>query len=168
MNSNDVNSIINNLCDKLGTTANKLIPEIASYQIARHSIWMFVSLIFIGIAIGFIIKLLWMKKNDQKMLALYPDQIRKMDEKLKNSGIKDNLPSWTWREWQIIIDDVRHVKTTLQWDESTWCLMIVITTTSGIIGLVIFGIALSNLIGWHLAPNAMTVTWILNQLGGMQ
>ena len=168
MNSNDVNSIINNLCDKLGTTANKLIPEIASYQIARHSIWMFVSLIFIGIAIGFIIKLLWMQKNDQKMLALYPDQIRKMDEKLKNSGIKDNLPSWTWREWQIIIDDVRHVKTTLQWDESTWCLMIVITTTSGIIGLVIFGIALSNLIGWHLAPNAMTVTWILNQLGGMQ
>ena len=168
MNSNDVNSIINNLCDKLGTTANKLIPEMASYQIARHSIWMFVSLIFIGIAIGFIIKLLWMKKNDQKMLALYPDQIRKLDEKLKNSGIKDNLPSWTWHEWQTIIDDVRHVKTTVQWDESVWCLMIIIAVTSGIIGLVIFGIALSNLIGWHLAPNAMTVTWILNQLGGMQ
>lgn len=39
MNSNDVNSIINNLCDKLGTTASKLIPEMAGYQIAKHSIW---------------------------------------------------------------------------------------------------------------------------------
>lgn len=29
MNSNDVNSIIDNLCDKLGTTASKLIPEMA-------------------------------------------------------------------------------------------------------------------------------------------
>lgn len=76
MNSNDINSIINNLCDKLGTTASKLIPEMAGYQIARYSIWMFVSLIF--------------------------------------------------------------------------------------------GVALSNLIGWHLAPHAMTVTWILNQLGGGQ
>lgn len=168
MNSNDVNSIINNLCDKLGTTANKLIPEMAGYQIARYSIWMFVSLIFIGIAIGFIIKLLQMKKYDGKVLALYPDQIRKLDEKLKNSGIKDDLPPWTRHEWQTIIDDVRRVTTTYQDDESVWCLMIIITVTLGITGLVIFGIALSSLIGWHLAPNAMTVTWILNQLGGMQ
>lgn len=168
MNSNDVNSIINNLCDKLGTTANKLIPEMASYQIARHSIWMFISLIFIGIAIGFIIKLLWMKKMDGKVLALYPDQIRKLDEKLKNSGIEDDLPQWTWREWQDTLDKVRRVRTTYQCDESVWCLMIIIAVTSGITGLVIFGIALSNLIGWHLAPHAMTVTWILNQLGGMQ
>lgn len=58
MNSSDVNSIINNLCDKLGTTANKLIPEMAGYQIAKHSIWLAISLIFIGVAIGFTIKLL--------------------------------------------------------------------------------------------------------------
>ena len=168
MNSNDINSIIDNLCEKLGTTANKLIPEMAGYQIARHSIWMFVSLIFIGIAIGFIIKLLWMKKNDQKMLALYPELVKKLDEELKKGGMIDNINHWSRMEWQDMIDDVRHVKTTLRWDESIWCLMIIIAVTSGITGLTIFGIALSNLIGWHLAPNAMTVTWILNQLGGMQ
>ena len=39
MNSNDVNSIIDNLCDKLGTTASKLIPEMAGYQIAKHYVY---------------------------------------------------------------------------------------------------------------------------------
>lgn len=48
MNSNDVNSIINNLCDKLGTTASKLIPEMAGYQIAKHSIWLVISLWEVG------------------------------------------------------------------------------------------------------------------------
>lgn len=168
MNSNDVNSIINNLCDKLGTTASKLIPEMAGYQIARYSIWMFVSLIFIGIAIGFIIKLLWMKKMDGKVLALYPDQIRKLDEKLKESGMIDDIYHWSRIKWEETLARVNEVKTTCQYDESIWCLMIIIAVTLGITGLVIFGIALSNLIGWHLAPNAMTVTWILNQLGGMQ
>ena len=36
MNSNDINSIINNLCDKLGTTDNKLITAMAGYQLAKH------------------------------------------------------------------------------------------------------------------------------------
>jgi len=73
MNSSDINSIINNLCDKLGTTANKLIPEMAGYQIAKRSIWLAISIIFIGVAVGFTIRLLWMHKRDGKMLAIYPD-----------------------------------------------------------------------------------------------
>ena len=168
MNSNDVNSIINNLCDKLGTTAGKLIPEMAGYQIAKHSIWLADSLIFIGVAIGFTIKLLWMRKKDGKILALYPDRIRELDEKLKNSGMMDELHQWTRTEWMDTLEKVRLVRGTLQWDESTWLAMVLTAVWSGLIGIVIFGIALYHIIGWSIAPNASAFMWIVQQLGGGQ
>ena len=168
MNSNDINSIIDNLCNKLGTTANKLIPEMAGYQIAKHSIWLVVSLIFIGVAIGFTIKLLWMKKKDGKILALYPDRIRELDEKLKNSGMMDELRPWSRTEWQDTLEKVCLVRGTIHWDESTWCAMVLTAVWSGLIGVVIFGIALYHIIGWSIAPNASAFMWIINQIGGAQ
>ena len=169
MNSNDINSIINNLCDKLGTTANKLIPEMAGYQIAKHSIWLAISLIFIGVAIGFTIKLLWMHKKDSETLAIYPDLIRKLDQKLKDSGMmNEQLPPYTRNEWMNIVDSVHRVTDTMQWDESTWCAMMLTAVWSGLIGIVIFGIALYHIIGWCIAPNASAFMWIINQLGGGQ
>lgn len=168
MNSSDVNRIINNLSDKLGTTANKLIPEMAGYQIAKHSIWLVISLIFIGVAIGFTIKLLWMKKKDGKILALYPDRIRELDEKLKNSGMMDELRPWSRTEWQDTLEKVCLVRGTIHWDESTWCAMVLTAVWSGLIGVVIFGIALYHIIGWSIAPNASAFMWIINQIGGAQ
>ena len=169
MNSNDINSIINNLCDKLGTTANKLIPEMAGYQIAKHSIWLAISIIFIGVATGLTIRLLWMKRNDGKTLALYPDLIRKLDQQLKDSGMMNGqLPPYTRNEWINTLDSVRQVRGTMQRDESTWCAMVLTAVWSGLIGIVIFGIALYHLIGWHIAPHASAFMWIINQLGGGQ
>lgn len=168
MNSNDVNSIIDNLCGKLGTTANKLIPEMAGYQIAKHSIWLAISLIFIGVAIGFIIRLLWMRKNDGKMLVIYPDRIRELDERLKNSGMMDKLHEWTRIEWANTLEDIRRVRGTMDWDEATWCGMVLTAVWSGLIGVVIFGIALYHIIGWRIAPNASAFMWIIQQLGGGQ
>ena len=168
MNSNDVNSIINNLCDKLGTTASKLIPEMAGYQIAKHSIWLVVSLIFIGVAIGFTIKLLWMNKKDGKILALYPDQVKKLDEKLKNSGMMDELHPWTRTEWVNTLENMSRVQGTMEWDESTWIAMVLTAVWSGLIGAIIFGIALYHVIGWCIAPNASAFMWIIQQLGGGQ
>ena len=168
MNSNDVNSVINNLCDKLGTTASKLIPEMAGYQIAKYSISLAISIIFIGVAIGLTIRLLWMKRNNQKMLVLYPDKIRKLDEKLKNSGMMDELHPWSRTEWMDILEKVHLVRGTMQWDESTWCAMILTAIGSGLIGIVIFGIALYHIIGWSIAPNASAFMWIMQQLGGGQ
>ena len=98
MNSNDINSIIDNLCNKLGTTANKLIPEMAGYQIAKHSIWLAISIIFIGVAIGFTIRLFWMKKRDGEMLAIYPELVRKLDLQLKDSVTMDELPPFIRKE----------------------------------------------------------------------
>jgi hypothetical protein len=168
MNSTDVNSIIDNLCDKLGTTASKLIPEMAGYQIAKHSIWLVISLIFIGVAIWLTIRLLWMRKRDGKILALYPDQVKKLDEKLKNSGMMDELHQWNRMEWEKTLEDVRRVRGTMEWDESTWCAMILTAIFSGLIGIVIFGIALYHIIGWSIAPNASAFMWIVGQIGGGQ
>lgn len=170
MNSNDVNSIINNLCDKLGTTASKLIPEMAGYQIAKHSIGLAISLIFIGVAIGFTIKLLWMKKRDGEMLAIYPDLIRKLDLKLKDSGIMEDgfLPPYTRNEWMNIVSTINRITDTMHWDESTWCAMVLTAVWSGLMGIVIFGISLYHIIGWAIAPNASAFMWIINQIGGGQ
>lgn len=169
MNSNDVNSIIDNLCDKLGTTASKLIPEMAGYQIAKHSIWLVVSLIFIGVAIGLTIKLLWMRRNDGKMLVLYPDKVRKLDEQFKSTSIySEDFSSWNKAHWINIMDTAKQVTGTMRWDESTWCGMILTAVWSGLIGIVIFGIALYHIIGWSIAPNASAFMWIIQQLGGGQ
>ena len=168
MNSSDVNSVINNLCDKLGTTASKLIPEMAGYQIAKHSIWLVISLIFIGVAIGFTIKLLWMRKNDNETLAIYPDLVRKIDLKLKDSGMMDEIHPWSRTEWMDILEKVRLVRGTMHWDESTWCAMVLTAVWSGLIGIVIFGIALYHIIGWSIAPNASAFMWIVGQIGGGQ
>ena len=169
MNSSEINSVIDNLCNKLGTTANKLIPEISGYQIAKHSIWLAISIIFIGVAIGFTIKLLWMKRNDSKMLVLYPDKVRKLDEHFKRTRIyKEDFPSWSKADWMNIISTVNQVTDTMQWDESTWCAMVLTAVWSGLIGIVIFGIALYHIIGWCIAPNASAFMWIINQLGGGQ
>lgn len=168
MNSNDINSIINNLCNKLGTTANKLIPEMAGYQIAKHSIWLAISIIFIGVAIGLTIRLLWMRKNDHKMLAIYPEWVKKLDDGLRSSGMINEFPQWSRREWDITLGRAQQAVTTISWDESTWCVMVITAVWSGLIGVVIFGIALYHLIGWHIAPHASAFMWIINQLGGGQ
>ena len=168
MNNNDINSIIDNLCNKLGTTANKLIPEMAGYQIAKHSIWLAISIIFIGVCIGLTIRLLWMRKKDGKTLAIYPELVRELDEKFKSSDAIDKIPKWSIREWEITLDKARQAVTTMSWDESTWCAMVLTAVWSGLIGIVIFGIALYHLIGWHIAPYASAFMWIINQLGDTQ
>lgn len=168
MNSGDINSIIDNLCNKLGTTANKLIPEMAGYQIAKHSIWLVISLIFIGVCVGLTIKLLRMRKEDGKMLAIYPELVRKLDEEFKSFEAIHVFPTWYVREWESTLDKARLAVTTVNYDESTWCAMVITAVWSGLIGVVIFGIALYHIIGWRIAPNASAFMWIINQLGGGQ
>ena len=110
-----------------------------------------------------------MKKRDGEMLAIYPDLIRKLDLKLKDSGMMDEqLPPYTRNEWMNIISTVNRVTDTMQWDESTWCAMVLTAVWSGLIGIVIFGIALYHIIGWCIAPNASAFMWVINQLGGGQ
>lgn len=169
MNSNDINSIIDNLCNKLGTTANKLIPEMASYQIAKHSIWMFVSLIFIGVAIGLTIKILRIHKDDQEVLALYPERFKLLDKELQKINYEiEGGPKWIIPEWKTALRELPHVTRIYDADESLYCAFVLSAVWSGLIGIVIFGVALYHIIGWCIAPNASAFMWIINQLGGGQ
>ena len=169
MNSNDVNSIINNLCDKLGTTASKLIPEMAGYQIAKYSIWLAVSLIFIGVAVGMTIRLLWMRKKNREALAIYPHRVRQLDEIFRKTEVyKEQFSNFTRAEWSDIVNKAKLAITWAEWDESTWVAMVLTAIWSGLIGIVIFGIALYHIIGWSIAPNASAFMWIVGQIGGGQ
>ena len=80
----------------------------------------------------------------------------------------DELHQWTQLEWANTIEDVHRVKGTMHWDEDTWTVMVLSAVWSGLIGIVIFGIALYHLIGWSIAPNASAFMWIINQIGGGQ
>lgn len=169
MNSSDVNNIINNLCDKLGTTVNNLIPEMAGYQIAKSSIWLVISLIFIGVCVGLTIKIVRMHKADEKALALYPNRFREIDEKLKAVNYEVvGAPQWVIQDWRRALNDLPNVTTVYNVDESTYCMFIMSAILSGLIGVVIFGIALMKIIGWSLSPHAMTFMWIIGQIGGGQ
>jgi hypothetical protein len=168
MNSNDVNSIINNLCDKLGTTASKLIPEMAGYQIAKHSVWLVISLIFIGVCIGLTVRLLWMRKKNQETLAIYPNRVRELDEIFRKTGMYNEQSSFTREQWEDVVSKSRTVTAWMEWDEYTWCAMILTAVLSGLIGIVIFGIALYHIIGWSIAQNASAFMWIVGQIGGGQ
>ena len=169
MNSNDVNSVINNLCDKLGTTASKLIPEMAGYQIAKYSIWLVVSLIFIGVAVGLTIKLLLMRKKSRDALAIYPDRVRELDEIFKKTEVyNEQFSNFSRAEWANVVDKAKSAITWAEWDESTWLAMVMSAIWSGLIGVVIFGVALYHIIGWSIAPNASAFMWIVGQLGGGQ
>lgn len=169
MNSNDVNSIINNLCDKLGTTASKLIPEMAGYQIAKHSIWLVISLIFIGVAIGLTIKILRMHKEDGETRALYKRRFKELDKELQKINYEvEGAPQWIIPKWRRALEELPNVTTIYNPDESTYCIFVISAVFSGLIGIVIFGIALYHIIGWSIAPNASAFMWIVGQIGGGQ
>ena len=169
MNSTDINNVINNLCDKLGTTVNNLIPEMAGYQIAKSSIWLVISLIFIGVCVGLTIKIVRMNKADGKALALYPNRFREIDEKLKAVDYEIiGAPQWAIQDWRRALNDLPNVTTVYNVDESTYCMFIMSAILSGLTGVVIFGIALMKIIGWSLSPHAMTFMWIIGQIGGGQ
>ena len=46
-----INAVINNLCEKFGTTAEFLVPEIAKYEIATDVVWIIFSTVLIIILV---------------------------------------------------------------------------------------------------------------------
>ena len=48
--SNEVNEVINNICDKLGYAVSEITPEMAKYMIAQNGLWLFWGIV--GIVVG--------------------------------------------------------------------------------------------------------------------
>ena len=76
MNANDVNTIIDNICNKLGTTVETVVPEYAKYMIASKVI----SLI-IGVMIAFFATALMhmLISSLKKKIAEYKEEYERDD-----------------------------------------------------------------------------------------
>lgn len=60
----EINEVINTLCEKLGTTGQYLVPELAKINIAEGIIWGIVSLIIVIVSIYFLPKAWKYDKNN--------------------------------------------------------------------------------------------------------
>ena len=71
MNANDVNEIINNICAKLGTTVEKVVPEYAKYKVVSN-----LQEFLIGVVLAIITTFLTMTmlKMLKKRIAEYVDK----------------------------------------------------------------------------------------------
>ena len=166
MNSNDVNSIINNLCDKLGTTASKLIPEMAGYQIAKGLMGLVFSSILLIIAVCLVIKMIKMHKADGKEVRIFADYVKQLNGFYEKSD--ETISGYSAREWERVINAANRCVDFVRYDDDDYWSYIIGITLSGLPGALIFTTALQHVIGWALSPRAMAFLWIFNQLGGGQ
>lgn len=67
--SDEVNAIINNLCDKLGTSANLLIPELAKLRIAETVILLVAFALVLAVGIIFFKKSYKFGKDEDAVIA---------------------------------------------------------------------------------------------------
>ena len=143
MNTTDINSVLDNICSKIGTTAKMLVPEMAGYMIARYVILIVLAVIFL-IASGFCFsRIVKMKRQEKDTVKLYKDMNNQLQMSTSWGGKEPNLVYYTeddyfyWLGFGIII---------------------------GLVGIAILCIGISKIVGWSLSPNAMTVMWIINAL----
>jgi hypothetical protein len=76
MNANDVNAIIDNICNKLGTTVEAVVPEYAKYMIASKLVTL-----IIGVMITFFVTALMnmMLTSLKKEIAEYKEKYERDD-----------------------------------------------------------------------------------------
>ena len=152
MNSNDVNSIIDNLCNKLGTTTGMLLPEMAGYNITRWSVGVIIALILITMGLIFVSRIVKMHKQDEVYLRLARDYL---DE---HKLYKGNAPSEDIIRQMIVNNRV------VVYYEDDYMLYILGSSLSIGLGLIILVFSIVRIIGWHLMPHAMLFHYIMNEL----
>lgn len=72
---NDINSIIDNLANKLGTTATKLLPELVKYEIANSLATLVISAIIMVVSGVFISICIHILNVHEKSDKYYDDEI---------------------------------------------------------------------------------------------
>jgi len=68
---NEINEVINVLCERLGTTGQYLIPELAKMSIAENTIWGIISLIIMIVSIYFLPKAWKYDKNNEEEYSFW-------------------------------------------------------------------------------------------------
>ena len=77
MNTNDVNTIIDNICSKLGTTVEMVVPEYAKYMIASKVISLIIGVVIAFFATALINMLL---ASLRKKIAEYKEEYGNTDD----------------------------------------------------------------------------------------
>ena len=77
MNANDVNVIIDNICNKLGTTVEMVVPEYAKYMIASKVISLIIGVVIAFFATALINMLL---ASLRKKIAEYKEEYGNTDD----------------------------------------------------------------------------------------
>lgn len=85
MNANDVNVVIDNICNKLGTTVEMIVPEYAKYMIASKLVTL-----IIGVVIAFFATVLM-----SMMLASLKKKITEYKEEYESDD-------WSDEDWVIL------------------------------------------------------------------
>lgn len=137
MDGNDINNILDNICDKLGTTAKMLIPEMAGYMISKWAIFIVLGVIFMIVSCIFLWRIFKMRKENEKIVKLY----------VNKNGMVDSSERYVY------------------YDDGDYFPPAFGLTLFFFIGAVLLCVGITKIIGWSLSPNAMTVMWIVDNLG---
>ena len=76
MNANDVNTIIDNICNKLGTTVETVVPEYAKYMIASKVISLIIGMV---IAVFATVLMHMLMASLRKKIAEYKEEYERDD-----------------------------------------------------------------------------------------
>ena len=143
MNTTDVNAVLDNICDKIGTTTKALVPEMAASMIVKYSFMLLIGVMVLSMAGFCAYKIIRMKKENDRIVKLYLDD----DGKIK--------PSMTYYNTEYTF----YHYTADDYEAWQWGLVLF-----GIVSAVIICISVSGIIEWAISPNAMTATLILKSL----
>lgn len=146
MDAKEVNAVLDNLCDKIGTTADKLVPEFAGYYIARNCAWIILGLAILAFCIYSMVKAIRMYRisgQERKLTRSYINRV--LDG--KNPG----LPGY-------------YDTDLVYYDDGDIGMYTCFACISGIVSLWLLIEGITRIIGWILSPYAMTVMWIINAM----
>lgn len=146
MDAKEVNAVLNNLCNKIGTTADKLVPEFAGYYIARNCAWIILGLAVLVFCIYSMVKAIKMHRISGQERKLTRSYINKVLD-----GKDPGLPGY--------------YDTDLVYYDGDIGIYTCVAAISGIISLWLLIEGVIRILGWILSPYAMTVMWIVNHMG---
>ena len=146
MDAKEVNAVLDNLCDKIGTTADKLVPEFAGYYIARNCAWIILGLAMLSLALYCLIRVIKMYRATKNEIKLTKSYINKVLD-----GKDPGTPGYFDSEF-------------VYYDDGDIGMYICFASISGIVSLWLLIEGITRIIGWALSPYAMTVMLIINHM----
>ena len=163
MNSNEINAVIDNICNKLGTTANMLIPELSKYMIVKYLFVIIMAIMFYICAGVCIAKVRKMRREEGALLKRDDDYMTNFMSKLDNNV--DRLLIGTRIEADILAQINKSSKY-IYYDEDDYAGYTILTIIGVLAGSSLLFFGITRIFGWSQSPHAMAVMYLMS-LGGV-